>query len=174
MKTLMATILAVGGAFAHADLLLEPYVGYHTGDLKRPGFDADFNGTTIGARIGYQQLGAMVGVDYFTGMWDDDANPSGDDTPSVFGIFAGYNFPVLLRAYAGYNFMTDLKREAGGGSTKYEGSSIKLGVQTTILPFVAVGLEYWTAEFDEADGNSLSPELEGKGIGLIVSLPMTF
>lgn len=173
---LLAMVLAA--PIARADLLLEPFLGYYTGELETTSAGttstSDTDGMGLGARIGYQQLGLMVGGEFMTGKWKDDSNPSNDVTPTTLGVFIGYNFPVLLRVWGTYNIQTKTKVEGGGTSNDLEGDSLKLAVGTTILPLVSINLEYITSTFDEADGNTLSPEWKAKMYGLSVSLPLTF
>lgn len=166
--------LLVGAAQAQAGILLEPYLGYHTGDFGQATKN-DTSGVSFGARAGYQTMGFMFGVDYMTGKWTSDSTPKADVTPTDIGVFVGYNFPVLLRVYGVYGFKDEAKAEASGNSNKFEGDgSIKLGVGFTGLPFVSLNLEYITNKFDEVNGNKITPEAEGKFYGLTVSLPLDF
>lgn len=171
---LIALALLVSYVPAHADLLLEPYVGYYFGESDDGTDKDDVTGPGYGARIGYQSLGFMVGGDFMTGSWEADSTPKTDITPTMMGVFAGYNFPILLRVYGVYNITTKSKTESSGSSFDLEGESIKLGVGTTVLPFVSVNFEYITATFDEADGQTLTPSIKHKMYGLSVSLPLTF
>ncbi len=172
-KIILAVVLALGAPLAHADLLLEPYVGYFMGKSDDGTTKTDFDGMAFGGRVGYQNLGFMVGADYMTGKWTDDDDPSNDITPSMLGVFAGYNFPILLRVYGVYGITTKSKVESSGSSFELEGSSIRLGVGTTILPLVSVNLEYMTSSFDEFDGQALTPEVKQTAYALTVSLPFT-
>ncbi|MGE0527570.1 MAG: hypothetical protein AB7P49_10940, partial [Bdellovibrionales bacterium] len=144
----------------------------HTGTFARSGrFAAELKGIAYGARLGYQMLGVMFGIDYMTGKWEDTLSPAGDDVPSDLAVFVGYNFPVLLRVYGAYGFDTELEREANSQETTYEGRTIKLGVGFTGLPMVSVNLEYITSEFDKTNSGNLSPKAETELLGLTVSLP---
>ena len=171
---LIALAVLVSYVPAHADLLLEPYAGYYFGDSDDGSSKDDVTGPGFGARIGYQSLGFMVGGDFMTGSWEADGNPKSDITPKVLGVFAGYNFPILLRVYGVYGLSTKSDVESSSGNFELTGDSIKLGVGTTILPFVSVNLEYITSTYDEADGQALTPEIKQKIYGISVSLPLTF
>jgi hypothetical protein len=172
---IIAIAMLVSAPFAHADLLLEPYIGYVKGSYEAgPGTEEDWGGIAFGGRVGYQTLGFMIGADYLTGKMEDDADPSSDLTPGDLGVFVGYNFPILLRVYGVYSPMAKLKSDDGTSSDTYEGTSMRLGVGTTFLPFVSVNLEYWTAEYDEADAGPMNPAVESTGYALTVSLPLTF
>ncbi len=171
------SLLALAAGFvssANASILIEPYLGYHTGKSKQTTTE-DFSGMTYGARLGYQQLGFMLGLDYMTGKWTEKGTPNVDLTPSSLGAFVGYNFPVMLRVYGVYGFQNSVKAEAGGTSSKLEGSpALKLGVGFTALPLVSINLEYMTATYDKSDGHTLNPNMTSTAYGLTVSLPFTF
>lgn len=173
------SLLAIAVGFmsgAHADLLLEPYVGYQTGKYKAGGTSTDFSGLDYGARVGWQQLGFMVGLDFMTGkMTDKDKPKSNDVTPESLGLFVGYNFPVLLRVYGVYGFNNSLKFEQSGSSGKFEGSpQVKLGLGYNFLPLLSIALEYTTGTYDEFNGHKLSSDLTTSAYGLSVSVPFTF
>lgn len=159
---------------AHAGILLEPYLGYHTGNYKVGNGKYDMNGPTFGGRVGYQNLGLFLGVDYMLGKWKDDASDSRDASPTDLGLFVGYEFPVMLRVYATYAFDSELKLKGGAINDKYEGTSMKFGLGFTALPMVSVNLEYITGTYDEANGVSLASKLKTSMYGLSVSLPLVF
>ena len=47
---------------AHADLLLEPYLGYQVGKTKGGSSEKNLSGLVYGGRVGFQRLGLMLGV----------------------------------------------------------------------------------------------------------------
>jgi len=162
---------------SRADLLLEPYLGYHTGEWEIAGNGEDMSGITYGARVGYKNMGLMLGIDYMMGMWEDESNPKNDVTPNDLGLFVGYEAPMMVRFYGVLSpgpLNPELKFKNTGGSTKYEGSTMKFGIGFTALPMVAINVEYLLGTYDEADGNSMNQDLETKMLGLTVSLPLTF
>jgi hypothetical protein len=171
-----AIILALflAAPIAQADILLEPYLGYYKGTSDDGSTKTDFNGVGFGGRVGYQKLGFMVGGEFMSAKWTDDDTPSNDITPTVLGVFVGYNFPVLLRVWGTYGISTKSKVDDGTTSIDLKGNSLKLGVGTTILPLVSINLEYMTSTFDEADGVSLATDIKQNTYGLSVSLPLTF
>lgn len=170
LSFLMVTVGFVSSA--HADLLIEPYLGYHLGSYKSGSTTTDQSGVSFGARLGYQQLGFMAGLDYMTGKWTDKDTPKNDVTPSNLGLFVGYNFPVMLRAYGVYGIANSTKVESSGSSTKLEGSpQIKIGVGFTALPIVSINLEYMSATFDKANGNTFTPNITSSMYGVTVSAP---
>jgi hypothetical protein len=172
------SLLAVAAGFvssAHASLLLEPYVGYQMGKYKGSGSSTDYSGLDYGARAGWQQMGFMIGLDFMTGKMTDKAKPTSNDvTPQSFGVFVGYNFPVLLRVYGVYGFSNSMKFEQSGSSGKFEGSpQLKLGVGYNFLPLLSIALEYTTGTYDEFNGHKLSSDLTTSAYGLSVSVPFT-
>ncbi len=163
---------------AYADLLLEPYLGFHTGNWKQSTTEKDLSGPSFGARVGYQTMGFMVGADYMTGLWKDKSNPANDVTPADLGLFVGYNFPIMLRAYLTYTpsaLTHSLKfKNSSGSSTYEEGSTMKLGVGFTALPLVSINLEYIMGKYSEVNGVNLTTDRETTLYGLTVSAPLTF
>jgi hypothetical protein len=132
---------------AGADLLLEPYVGYHTGKLTggSPSVSSTQSGVTYGGRVGYESmLGFMIGGDVMSGSWKVNSggyfgNTSPTSTPTDLGIFIGYNFPVLVRVYGEYGFSAQNKYTNGSSITE-KGSNIKIGVGYKFAPLVSLNL----------------------------------
>ena len=167
-----ATAALAIGSLANAGILIEPYLGYHTGKFEIGSTENDTKGITYGGRIGYQSLGFMGGFDYMTGTWTSESSGSDVDvTPTDMGVFIGYKFPVLIRAYFTYNFDAQTKAESGGSSNKFTGKGMKLGIGYTGFPFVSINLEYISDSYDEMDGMSLSSDATGKMYGLTISAP---
>ena len=141
-----------------AGVLIEPVVGYNFGkfEVDNTGFSEEkANGASIGGRIGYQQLGFQLGLDYLRSSLNVDDNDYKEDlVTSEFGGFIGFEFPILLRVYAGYIFSATGETEADFGSGKQDlefkdGSGAKFGVGFTGLPFVDINFEYRKGTFKE-------------------------
>src|SRR5665213_583818 len=160
-KISLGFVALLFAASAHADLLIEPYIGYSTGHWTQGNTTQSQSGVDYGARLGYQSLGFMVGLDYMTGNQTDNSTNAYTITPNDLGVFVGYKFPVLLRVYGVYNFMSDPKYVNGSSSVKPDGSSYKLGLRFTGLPFVVSGLEYYGGTYtkDKVSNTSLNPNL---------------
>lgn len=176
LKTLLLLTFASLTAQVHADLLLEPYLGYHIGEWEQGTSSKDMQGPTYGARVGYQGAGLMLGVDYMSGMWEDEASPKNDVTPSDLGLFIGYNLPAI-RFYGVFSpdpLNPALRFKDSGGTTKYTGTTMKAGLGFTALPMVSINLEYIVGTYDEADGQDLNTNLKTKMLGATVSLPLKF
>lgn len=162
---------------ARADVLVEPYLGYHTGSWERGSADESMSGPTYGFRVGYQNMGLMLGIDYFSGMWKDSSDPKNDVTPTDLGLFVGYNFPVMLRLYGVFSpepLNPTMKFKATGASSKYEGSSMKIGLGYMPMPKVSLNFEMHSGNYDELNGSPITYELKTTMYGLTVSLPLTF
>lgn len=178
---LLAAAFALNCALpkAHADILIEPYLGYAFGKVKGQNSAGEDitnkdSGVTFGGRFGWQQMGLMLGLDYQSGQWTRDTDPKLDVTPSDLGFFVGYNFPILLRAYGEYVFSAQEKVSVNGFSNTYKGSGIKLGVGYTALPLLAIGLEYKANTYDKDNQGVTPPSVKEEIYAVTVSLPLTF
>ena len=151
MKKIYQLLILTGlliGTNAKADLLIEPLVGYSFGTLSSdiPGSkDADLNGPSFGGRLGYQNLGFQLGLDYLnSNMNVEDEN---DDLKATeWAGFVGFKFPILLRVYAGYIFSA----KGDLGNQEFDkGTGSKVGLGFTGLPFININLEYRRVAYDE-------------------------
>jgi hypothetical protein len=157
---------------ARANFLLEPYAGYYTGGWNdHAGSSYHMDGVTYGARVGYQYLGFMAGVDYMSGSWKDNASPVDTLTPSSLGAFIGYNFIRWFRIYGGYGFNSQLKMSDGTSTNTLQGTDFKFGLGFKILPYVSLNLEYYAATFTKDNSGPLSPNTTDNMFGLTLSLP---
>tara|TARA_Y100000780_G_scaffold232591_1_gene267920 strand:- start:15381 stop:15959 length:579 start_codon:yes stop_codon:yes gene_type:complete len=180
----MALIIALFtfSSATQAGALIEPYLGYGIGSGDRNNTDYDYNTPQFGARLGYQMLGLMGGIDYsLAPEFDLEAETAGstskiDTDKNQLGLFVGYEFPILLRAWATYYLSSKLETTSATATTEYSGGGYALGVGFTGLPFVSLNLEYRMFSYDEVETGSfkgdLDPELELNEIFLSVSLPL--
>ena len=146
---------------ALAGVLIEPLVGYNFGTKAEIDDDDNQNaysgsGGAFGGRLGYQQLGFQLGVDYLHSSIDfNDKDFKKNVALNEWAGFVGFEFPVLLRVYAGYIF-------SASGSTRFKdqndniqdmdlkaGSGAKFGVGFTGLPFLDINLEYRSGSISE-------------------------
>jgi len=167
-----------------AGILVEPYLGYSIGLSK------DYNNKTndyktpqFGARLGYQFLGLMAGVDYsLSSSFDlNQKNKSNGASSKIsseknqLGLFVGYDFPILLRAWGTYYLDANFKNTPAPATT-YNGNGYALGVGFTGLPFVSLNLEYRSFSYDSSKTSgtktALSPKWTMNEILLSVSLPI--
>lgn len=163
---------------AFSGVLVEPYLGFRvSGDTNQGTTDGSYNGALYGARLGYQFLGFMGGLDYSQSSYDIDYDGTTVDSKtdsSNLGIFVGYDAPLLVRAWATY-FLSN-KLDFSSSSTEYSGSGYALGAGFTGLPFVSLNLEYRSISFDEFENSTISgalnPSSDASEIILSVSLPL--
>lgn len=169
----IALVTLLGGASAHAGLLLEPYAGYYSSTLKQTGAkDIKATGLGYGARVGFEKMGFMAGIDYMTGAMTDDMTPKDDVTPTDIGLFVGYDFPILLRIWGEYDFTHEAKLKSSSVSgTEKGGSAIKVGAGFSVLPLLSINLEYQTGTYTKWNSTSLTNDVTSNTIGLSVSVP---
>lgn len=161
MKKLLLAGALLFSLTANAGFLIEPYVGYSVSsgeDGMSPPTKWEQTAPFFGARLGYQNLGFMGGLDFTHGMEAEIEETSGATTTktdvdqNTFGAFFGYNFPIMLRVWGAYYFSTVLGVQSGSGlGNDIKGSGYGLGVGYTGLPFVALNLEYRRMTFDEVE-----------------------
>lgn len=174
MKKLLL-VLAMGLGFAstsHADILIEPYIGYEMGKGTQGTDDFKLTGTDLGLRLGYASpVMFWAALDYTmgSGTFDPDSSASVDGKRTSLAAVVGVDFPILLRAWLGYGFQNDLKID----SETFKGKYTKLGVGFTGLPFVSLNLEVISDEWDDTSSGG-DPEAKNTSYLLSVSLPLEF
>jgi hypothetical protein len=145
---------------SQAGLLIEPVVGYSfgkaTSELEVPS-DTTQNdtakesakGTSYGGRLGYQNFGFQLGVDYLASNMKIDGDAF---KTSEFGGFVGYEFPVLIRVYAGYIFSGTGTLTSDDDDFEFKsGTGPKVGVGLTLLPFLDFNIEYRSITYEEKE-----------------------
>lgn len=179
MKKILAGILLMTAMIstARAELLIEPLVGWTFSqevDLQKTYQSGD--GLSYGGRLGYQTGGAQIGLDYLKtdidmGSSDWDKKLKTDE----WAAFIGYRFPVLFRIYAGYIFSAEADSNIEGNTLTLEnGTGAKVGVGTTILPFLDINLEYRKGSYSDAKvGNLKIKDQDFEAMMLSVSFPIT-
>lgn len=167
-------------AFAHASLLLEPYVGFDHSSIDDGTRSESGFGYAVGGRIGYSNfLGLQLGLDLekasskLGGAYDNNLNTT------QYSAFVGFKLPILFRVYAGYTFKSDAdtKVDATGAKEKFSnGKGYFLGASFTGLPFLDLNLEYRKGTYDksELDGVDLNHKADYGNYLVSVSLPLEF
>lgn len=175
MKKLLVVLVAVlgFGSVSHADILIEPYLGYETGKTTDP--DGKLNGSHLGLRLAYKTpVMLWVGVDYtagISGQFEPDGASKEDAKRSTLSGVVGIDLPILLRAWVGVGLTNDMKVDSG----KLEGKNVKVGVGFTGLPFVSLNLEYIKDTWDKFDGNAIpTGDAQNESVAFSVSLPLQF
>jgi len=164
---------------ANAGLLIEPLVGFSKGELTTTSDGTtkdkwDFTGMSYGGRLGYQQLGFQLGLDYLNLSNNMDKNDWVSYNASEWAGFVGFEFPVLLRVYAGYIFSATGDGEYQNAKVDFiEGTGTKFGIGFMGLPFVDINLEYRSVSYGDAkvSGTKLGFEQTYDAYMLSFSLP---
>ena len=176
--TLVITVFA--SLNANASLLIEPHIGYNvSGSGTTSGVAYKYSNPELGLRFGGQYLGLMAGFDYTSSTYTWKQTPGGDDKfdRGEFGIFVGYNLPILLRVWGAYYFTnTATDQEASGRTTagaKYKGNTKELGVGFTALPFLSINLMLRNVVMTTKPVGITSADISNNEFVLGVSLPFT-
>ena len=181
---LVATLVVFGVSSAQAGLTIEPFLGTSvSGELKSDAPDSlvgsgtDLSSLTYGARLGYGMLGFSGGLEYRMGTGEiDDNGTKSDNKTTTLGLYAGYNFPILVRAWVGYSLSHKVTVEQStGGDVDLTGTNMSVGVGFTGLPFVSINVEYHMVEFDEMEQAGTKTDLtstDGNLIMVTVSAPL--
>lgn len=185
-KFIFASVLALTCSSSFAAILIEPLVGYNVTSTfrmkdKTTGTKEDGKGAgpAYGGRLGYQNFGFSLGLDYLAGRVDlKHTNFESDLKTSEFGGFVGYRFPVLLKVYAGYIFSGTADSKYGATKQKAEfskGTGPKLGIGWTAFPFLDFNLEYRRVTWDEVEigGTKSNSDQSYSAWLLSVSIPLT-
>ncbi len=165
MKQVLAalTILLGLSSISHAGMLLEPYVGYESGNLNyKPVNGVDLKdsltATGFGLRLGYKFLLPWVALDYTSTSGTDKRDSSLNienpgTTHSSLGAVVGVDLPLFLRFWGGYGLSNELATKATSTilATKFKGSYLKLGAGLKIIPFTSLNLEYIMNKYTRYD-----------------------
>lgn len=162
---------------ASASFLLEPYAGINTQSNWVADGETDkdpISGSTIGGRAGIQRMGFMIGLDGKIATWDVEGDINEEITVTSYGLFVGYDFPILLRVWGTYVFGGTGEIENTGEYLNPTGYSFGVGYK--IFPFVSLNLETGAIKFTEFEttaGVNTEREDEGSYYLLSISIPIT-
>lgn len=159
---------------ASAEIYLEPYLGYTAGKWEKGTDEAKYRGPNYGLRAGYSMLGFAIGAEYGVGNYNDDASAGNRMTNTDIGLFAGFEFPILVRVYATYFPKSKAKFDGTSTGETFDGRGLKFGLGFTALPFLAINLEYQTNTYNESTKATTVDELKSTQVGINVSLPFAF
>ena len=141
---------------AQAAFLLEPFAGMNfnsTAELN--GTDADVTGTSVGARIGFQNMGLMLGLDGRRNSWNFETDTTDSDyTFSQLGFFVGYDFPMMLRIWGNYVFSYEGTNDDDSDIKLKEGSGMVFGIGYKVVPFVSLNFEISNLETKKLDNGT--------------------
>lgn len=185
MKFLAAIITVVFLQSAQAALLIEPVLGYNMAansklDVVGEPDSSGGKGIGYGGRLGYQNFGFQLGLDYLSNSIDmnEDSLYDANFDSSEFGAFVGFEFPVFVRIYVGYIFSANAETKTSSGD-KWEfskGSGYKVGLGFTTIPFIDINLEYRAVTYDEHETLAAKSKdaLDFSAVLLSLSVPLTF
>ncbi len=165
MKKLLSIFSIVFGmsSLAHAGILIDPYLGYETGQVKYTTVIGavqgtnDISGTTLGLRLGYKFIIPYVALDYSmsTGKSKPSSGTETDFSQTGLGIVVGASLP-FVSPYIGYGISNESKIKddgTGNGDTTLKGTYIKVGVGTGFIPIVTLNFEYKMSTYDKYSDN---------------------
>ena len=164
---------------AKAALLIEPVVGFNAAtkyDFKDGENYSGGMGLGYGGRLGYQNLGFQLGLDFLKSSIDMDDNDFKKNVDTTdWAAFVGFKFPILLKVYAGYIFSSEGESKNAAGKVKFQdGTGVKIGIGTTLLPFLDVNLDYRRGTYDKVKAAGLADsEADFSAYMLSISLPFT-
>jgi hypothetical protein len=162
---------------AQANLLIEPVAGWNV-PTKFTFQDNNYSGDggSAGGRVGFQKLGFQLGVDYLHSRisFNETELPK-PMSMNEWAIFAGFEFPILLRIYAGLivSALAETKDPNGDKITLDGGTGAKFGVGFTGLPLIDINVEYRRGSWQEYKIGDTKTEEESNynSILLAVSAP---
>lgn len=173
-KLIAFVMMACLTSVAQAGILLEPYVSLIVSGKSKETSDLKYSGNSIGARVGWSMLGFSVGLDALLAGTITTKSDAGSDkyTPGGYGVFAAYQFPILVRGYISYFPSATAKFD----STELTGTSNKLGIQFTGLPFIALGIEAETVSVTKAKSGGVTVDWKDTVTftNFVVSAPFNF
>lgn len=165
---LVFAAFAISQTPAHA-LLIEPFIGYQTGDFTSGSTKEDIDGIEFGGRLGATFTMVDIGGEIAKGDLSIDSSPSSDLETTDMGVFVAVNFPILVRAYVTYFLSSEAEPDSGAN---YEGDGgYRLGIGFTGLPFVSINVERILRKYDERGSSSVEVEVETTMLSVSVPLP---
>lgn len=150
-KLALVFAICLSTSIASAGILIEPYLGYESGQNTAVGTGGDVSsktsGVNLGARLAYS-LPVLIwfGVDYgiMTGgtAKSDFGGASYSITRSDLYAVVGVDLPILLRAWLGYGLANSMVHKKSTGDETYSGgTNMKLGVGVKLIPLFNIYLE---------------------------------
>jgi hypothetical protein len=134
-----------------AQVIFEPYLGFHTGSYNDGGKSHGASGFGMGGRIAYEEVGIMAGLELQLTILSSE-NSAGADIDieqNQLGIWGGFIFPGLpLRSWMTL-FPYDAAELRPGGELK--GTGVKFGMGFDPIPLLSLNVEYKRSSYDEIE-----------------------
>ncbi len=172
MKKFLAAIVfgavALSSVSANA-ILIEPFIGWQTGEVVYGGTTADISGIEFGGRLGATFTMFALGGEFSKADLTIDSSPELDLATTDMGLFFSVEFPILIRAYFTYFLSSEAEPDSGAD---YEGDGgYRLGVGFTALPFLSINVERILRKYDEQGSASIDNEVETTMLSVSIPLP---
>jgi len=185
MKIFITLAILLATTVASAGILIEPQLGYilsnkysGTIGLTSPSFTgtttANYKSTgpDYGARLGYEVLGFMSGLNYVhsSGKSKNSDGTTDDLKSTNIGVFVGYKAPILFRAWLAYNFSSKTTIK----TNDIKGNSTEIGLGFTGLPFLSINAIYRMYKYTELTNAGVTYTASNytpKEIELAISVP---
>lgn len=176
-----ALVVLCISSVAHATVMLEPFAGYASGKakggLQSTSTDSyDMSGVLYGGRLGIRHMGLMIGGEYLGGnMTVKETTSNVSFSNQNIGAYLGYQFPVLgLRIYGTY-FLSSQATAASTPQVKLsKGNAYKVGIGLQSIPYLAVNLEYFHADYAQANAGTGAVDLSPKEQFDVYMLTLSF
>lgn len=157
--TMILTLLFSG--YSYSSLLIEPFAGMSVGSTgELGGTEADLSGSVVGARLGYQNMGFMLGLDARNHSFNADSDTGDSDfTGTTIGGFIGYELPIMFRFYAGMILSGSFEGESDVEYTEASGSFVGIGYKA--LPFISLNFEMYNGSTAKIKSGSTELDYDG-------------
>ncbi len=174
----------------HADVLIEPVIGYSIGEFKTQTEDSFYtesesndslHGITYGGRLGLQILALQFGLDFLGGFLSVEGEKK---KINEVGAFIGYKFPAFMRIYAGYIPFSNAEGEDYTVGT-ITGGGYKIGLEFFLLPPLNLNIEWRSIKnlfkpgsssvaIEKSSNTDPTIEAEYSALMIALSIPITF
>jgi len=157
MRTIQFIFLCLLFSFkSFAGISIEPLIGYTLGSEVQVSGGKDYQwgkGPGYGGKFAFENdksHGLSFGLDYMKSdvdIADIEKNVKTDDL----GVYLGYKLPAFLKFYGEYIFSSSGDTEVDGRHRNLSGTGWKLGIGTTIIPFIDMNLDYRKISYEKID-----------------------
>ena len=120
----------------------------------------------------------MTGLDFTRSNFDQKSSaasgaPTNKMGRSEWGVFVGYNFPILIRAWGAYYFANTT--EITNSNVELTGNTKELGLGFTALPFLSLNFMYRMIDLNKVkiSGVEYNRDISAQEYVVGISLPLT-
>jgi hypothetical protein len=189
-ESILFTLIFFFTIEAHAILHVEPHLGYTLYGIGEnettPATMIKYHGTQYGLKLGANYLNGIAGLDYNHSSFEQlTSGYKNDFGRNELGLFAGYNFPGVVRAWLTYFFNNTQTANSSSGSiaegSQYKGHTVELGAgYNGFHPYLSVNFLYRTITLNKYITSTSTTTLTGSDeirnheIVLSISAPFNF